>query len=581
MRVSYQHANPHSGRESTLLKFHDEVQGQTTCVLVDAGEDVDVDDLLGEDEYLTAVLLTHAHLDHYRTLGTNLRDGAPIYATPETASAITTRLETGTSHADITDAGAVREALEPVHEWTTVSPDVRVHPVPAGHAPGACGFVLEFSDGDDRHHVLATGDFTERRAAGYPGMQTDVPADAVLLTGATNEDAGDALTDAVATAVRRARAGSTTLATASASTGVHLAYLVAAVAERDSLPVPVTLAGRVATLWDAFGYDHPGVESVPTFDAPDDVLEPGAVTIAGPATPVAGSSERLFGALADDAGATLVQVTSGALEPVRSARCSVYDAQVSNHPDEATVDSVVEQLQPIHVVVTHQQGAAADRYKDRYDSFVWATDDTAAYTLYDDGEWVGPPWVTEATRRRVRASRYGGESATIGLPADATDLPLPTVTRHEEVDLAAEGVDVDRLADALDLDAGVFESGPTADRGDATPDETTPPSESGSDRGLADAADQDRVEGCPDTAATETERSEGVTELLARLDRIEAELTGRRTRATVVDAGDDVTMLRLADNGVATALDHGEVVDVSVRPVEETPDGDGEPDGST
>jgi len=114
MQVSYQHANPHDGRESYLLRFHDEIREQTTCILVDAGEDVDVDDLLGEDEYLSAICLTHAHLDHYRTLESNLRDEAPIYATPETAQAITTRLDTEAEHANLDDPDDVRAAVEPV-----------------------------------------------------------------------------------------------------------------------------------------------------------------------------------------------------------------------------------------------------------------------------------------------------------------------------------------------------------------------------------------------------------------------------------------------------------------------------------
>ena len=63
MNVSYQHANPYDGNESFLLRFEQEM-GQTACILVDAGAGVDIDDLLGDDKYLTAVLLTHAHSDH-------------------------------------------------------------------------------------------------------------------------------------------------------------------------------------------------------------------------------------------------------------------------------------------------------------------------------------------------------------------------------------------------------------------------------------------------------------------------------------------------------------------------------------
>ena len=61
MRVSYQHANPHNCRESTLVRFYDEIRDEMTCILVDIGDGVDVDALPGEDEYLSAICLTHAH----------------------------------------------------------------------------------------------------------------------------------------------------------------------------------------------------------------------------------------------------------------------------------------------------------------------------------------------------------------------------------------------------------------------------------------------------------------------------------------------------------------------------------------
>ncbi|CCQ33395.1 cleavage protein [Halorhabdus tiamatea SARL4B] len=569
MQVSYQHANPYNGRESHLLRFHDEIHDQTTCILVDAGSGVDVDDLLEEDEYLSAILLTHAHLDHYRTLGSNLRDGAPIYATSETAAAITTRLDTDAEHADLANPGDVAAAIEPITDWTTITSDVQIHPVPAGHAPGGCGFVVRFADGDDHHHLLATGDFTTRRAAGYPGLGTDLPVDAVLLTAATNTDFRDQLTGAVGTVLKRASAGSTVLTTSSGSTGVHLAYLLAHVAGATDLTHPVTVAGRVATLWEALEYDHPGVECVPTFEDPDAVLGPGRITIAGPEVPIAGSSERLFDAIEDDAGATLVQVTSGAFDPKRSAGCMVHDYQLSNHPTEETVDSVVEALEPIHVVVTHQRGYVADQYKDKYDSFVWATDDATQYTLYDDG-WSGPPWVTEATRRRVRSRRYTDAGSDIGGSFDTADIPLPTVERHDDVDLVAEGIDTARLAEDLGLDPAVLEESPVAISEERT-DESVAFADGASVSDPAEEmsrSDSPENEQCPDGSTAEADDESGTdsfAEVLDRLDRIEDAVTGTRTTGTVVDAGDGVTLLRLTNESVAEDLTHGQLVELDIQ----------------
>ena len=51
MNVSYHYANPHAGNESFLLRFEREnEQDQTACALVDAGPDVDIEDLLGDGE---------------------------------------------------------------------------------------------------------------------------------------------------------------------------------------------------------------------------------------------------------------------------------------------------------------------------------------------------------------------------------------------------------------------------------------------------------------------------------------------------------------------------------------------------
>src|SRR6056297_2737228 len=162
MNLSYQHANPATGGGSYLLRFTDATLDRTPCLLVDSGVGVDLDSLLSDDEYLAAVLLTHAHLDHYASLADSLRDGAPVYTAEPTANVLENVLTEGEKNYEIGATGSVADAIEPLDDWQTIVPEVEVAPVPAGHTPGAAGFVVRFHDGSRTNHLLFTGDFTMR-----------------------------------------------------------------------------------------------------------------------------------------------------------------------------------------------------------------------------------------------------------------------------------------------------------------------------------------------------------------------------------------------------------------------------------
>ncbi|MFC7078779.1 MBL fold metallo-hydrolase [Halorussus caseinilyticus] len=291
MNLSYQHANPSKGGGSYLLRFRDVTRDRTACVLVDSGVGVDLDALLGDDEYLAAVLLTHAHLDHYATLADSLRDGAPVYAAEPTAKVLEDVLTEGEKNYEIGTTESVTDAIRPLDGWQTLVPDVEAAPVPAGHAPGAAGFVVRFHDGSRANHLLFTGDFTTRRVAGYPGFRTDLPVDvdALFVNVSTTDDFEETLTESLFTIIERARAGSSVLVTASALTAVHYAYLLGHLGERLNQSTPITLAGQAAKLYADFDYDVPNVETVPVFDSANDLLERGAVTFAGPEVPSEGA----------------------------------------------------------------------------------------------------------------------------------------------------------------------------------------------------------------------------------------------------------------------------------------------------
>lgn len=444
VELSYQHANPSNGNESVLLRFGYEGRDGDACLLVDAGAGVSPDRLLAPEDRLVGICLTHAHLDHYRSLPGCLREGVPVYASPETAAMAGDVLDVASEHHDVTDRGDAADAFVGVDGWTTVCPGVRLHPLPAGHAPGAVGFLVRFDDGDGSRDVVVTGDFTRTDCAGAPGFRSDLGSDVELLflTAATAPDPGDALTDALGDALERATAGGRTLVTAGGLTGVHVATLVAAANEELGISVPVRLVGQSAKLYDAVGYDHDAVETVPVFDDPRACLTPGTVTVAGPEVPVDDSSERLYGELKNDADAALVQLVTSGTPPVRNAGCAVSAYELSMHPTESALRSVVEDLEPHQTVLTHCRGT--DEYND-LPTCVWSPGDDAVYPLYRDGSWRTPPWMSSVRRRDT--SETNRLSALAGDVFD--DLPLPSTDRASVPSLAAEGVDADRLADRL------------------------------------------------------------------------------------------------------------------------------------
>lgn len=557
MNVSYQHANPYAGNESYLLRFEQNgSQTQTACVLVDAGENVDVDDLLEEDEYLTAILLTHAHSDHYQSLAANLRDGAPIYTGQATARVLETVLNEAQQYDDsLTGTEAVAEALEPINDWISPVKGLRIAPAPAGHTAGAVGFVLQFESDDHTKTILATGDWTWERAAGYPGFDAGLPVDvgAVFLTTATNDSYEATLTESVGTICERATAGSPVVVSASGLASVQYAYLLGHLARELSRPLSVTLVGHAAKLYNDLDYDVPNVEAVPEFDDPSELLAPETVTIAGPEVPTEGSSGQLFGEIRTDPNATLVQAVAAGDALVPSARCTTYDFEVVAHPTESEVDTLVADLDPTQVVITHQRGRASNRYKDKYSSYVWATGDEGEYTIHEDGQWVAPPWMTTEGIAYVDqddSTSSGWLGETFASPDE--EIPLPACDRiGVDVDLTAEGVDMEVLEQRLRPSDSL----------------SNVPQEAGTaETAQTDSETVSRREAEP---TGDGHSSEAIASILARLDAIESQLEEPTYTARAVDAGDDVTLLRVPDE---VDITHGQAVEVTVQTVS----GDGE-----
>lgn len=452
MDVSFHLLTPDRGNETVLLRFEGPGLDAPACVLVDAGQGATLDDALAAEDELAAVLLTHAHRDHYESIATVHRPDVPVYAGPATAAMGGDVLDVAETEYAVDAVASLRDAVTPMHGWTELAPGIAAHPVPAGHAPGAVGFLVRFADDAvdrDHQYLLCTGDFTERDAAGFPGFRADLEVDvgAAFLTAATDESFESELTTALGTILEQQRSGGRTLVTASGLVSVQLASILVALSDRFELGLTLRIVGHAAKLYAAMEYDADAVEAIPEFDDPTIALSEGAITIAGPEVPTDGrTSDRLFSEIRDDPSAALVQVTGGGVSPRSDGSCFTDGFDLRNHPSAETLRESVRDLEPKQLVLVHTTDGHTGRYNDWLDDgFVWGIDDRDRHELYAEGHWRSPDWMPAApdlsgNRGLLTIDGFDPDTAT-----------LPSVERHDEVRPAAEGVDLDELADRLYL----------------------------------------------------------------------------------------------------------------------------------
>jgi putative mRNA 3-end processing factor len=541
MRLHYQRANPDVGGESVLLRFEGLLPDRTVCVLVNSGRGVHVDELMDESrgEYLGGIIVTNAHPEYYSTLGENAREETPIYAAPDTATILAASL-TGPYPRNIEQREAVLEQLVSANDWSQLVHDLRIRPVPSGHAPGTAGFLFEITEGEDIHTVCLADEFTVRRTAGYPGIDLDFPSDidSLLISGARGADEDEegsftrTLTEAFSTICERVRDNATVLVTADEPTGMHAAYLLGHLGKQLGSPFPVTVTGRTATLCEQLGFTIPNVATLPEYDAPEDVLAPGTVTIADPNAPVQGISGQLFEAIADDPDAAVIRLTTSVATPTSAARCTVQSFPWHNYPDRETLDRVVDSFAPVQLVIGNRYGGREDPDY-AYDSFVWTVNDDLVYTLYDGQGWVAPAEIDPDEEQRIRQPTTDDDER-IALE-EYESSPQPT---RDDIDLAAEGLSIDAVRDRLESRAG------------------------GSWRNTTVSATDG---GTPASTAIDT----SLAKLHEQISTIESTVDQRTYQASVVDAGGDVCLLRMRD---PPSFKHGQDVSFVLSPIDNVPE---------
>jgi putative mRNA 3-end processing factor len=538
MRVSYQNANPHRGHESYYIKFEDVSSTTTNCMLVDSGEGVNVEEDLGDDEYLSAILLTHAHADHYQTLGDNIKDGAKVLTTPATASVLETVLSEASKYAETDGVGwnNIEDSVEPITDWYSLTADVDVRPVSAGHVPGACGYLIRF---DEDRHILSTGDFTFDRAAGYPPLPkyelTELGVDVLFLNASTSES--DGLTESVDSILEQAVSGGHVLVSASGMTCVKYVYILGHLIEEYDMNMSVSIAGQAAKIYEDLEYEVPNVSSHPVYDSTDGILE-SDISVAGPEKPVEGSSKKLFEEIRDDPSAALVRILGSYSRWNETAGCTVMDFKQVNHPTEDELYGFVEDLNPIQTVVQHGE---TRKWGDVFDfTLTWADDKTESRVLYSDGDWESPIWLEEGTYEMIlqkNKSNRGPDMTGIigGDVGEILDSDFPSLERAEEPSLSSEGIQLDEIPQRTSVSSREKEA-------ETEPSEETEDAEATS---------------CETVSAQEVHDT---------LERIENQLNSETHEAVVVDTAGGDLLLRLNEKSPEDlGLKHGEAVEISFR----------------
>ena len=596
MNVSFAHANPATSHESTLLRVSPQ-EGSSKVYLIDAGNGVSPDGLVGPDESLDGVFLTHAHVDHYAGLGSILSetdgDETPLYTSPATATVLERLYTEADRYQNLGGAEPVSDALSPIEGWTALDDEVAVLPVPAGHTPGAAGYLFRIEDAQNHETVtvLVTGDFTDRSVAGYPGLRTPdgIEIDVVIANASTAESFEEELTGALDTVLERALGGATTLVAAGGLTGVHAAYLLGNLVTELDRRLTINLVGQAAKLYEALNYEVPSVTVHEEFADTDEVLEPGAVTIAGPEAPFQGSCKRLYGAISDDPDAVFVQFATSGTAPANDGTCASHYVELPNHPTEEAFVETVERNLPRHLILKHAHPSEAKELGSSFDNlFYWANDDPNEHLLYGDGNWYSPPWVSDSEATRIRRRNYRASGSRIPLDQPVEKLPDVPLERGS-VDLEAEGIDVGTLRDRFESTIGATmpgETSVTTDSESATADSesatmTPKPATTDSEPATTDGGSGAVVEDSGGSAGPTGADADGLEtrfdDVDSRLDTVEESLgelldrvssNGKVSVPGTVIRQDDLILVRV-DSGVLEGagleLEDGEEVRVSIE----------------
>ncbi|MFB6283788.1 MAG: MBL fold metallo-hydrolase [Halobacteria archaeon] len=401
MQIKFQKINPRSGDESVLIKVVTDGYQDNPCILIDSGKNVDATKHINDNEYLAAILLTHPHIDHYLTIDKNLQDGARIHTSKQTKQILKHSFD---KNPELNSKNHILEKIQTVEDWSQITPEIEVKPIPAGHAPGAVSYYIDING----ERILSTGDFSFESMGGWPGFPQihEIPEiDALFVNTVSSENpGGGGFTKPVEKILDMAISGSDTVVAANTTNCLTVTYLLGKLIQLKNLGLSVCVAGTPASLYQEFGYQLDKVEAVEEFGHPSDLLDSYDIVVASGPTLKHGSSARIFEEVKSDSTSFVAQILAGDSREVGQTQCTFSRFRPDTHADFPDVCRLVDEVKPMHAVVMHGDHKPVE---DVEDVFVWSEDTSNKHVLYTDRDgWKPMPWLEVGDRIKENNQVY-------------------------------------------------------------------------------------------------------------------------------------------------------------------------------
>ncbi|MEZ3117899.1 MBL fold metallo-hydrolase [Halobaculum sp. MBLA0147] len=420
MDIEFQPLNPGEGNQSFRLCIS--VLDEETEFLVDPGFGFETERV--PQRSVDGILLTHAHADHYYSIGDVAGPDTRVFTSPTTADLLPIAYDRS-SHGELRS-----EWIVGLRDWVHFGNHVAIAPVPSGHAPGAVGFLIRVTGVQDATTILVVGDWTPTPLGGQPPLPVSelekLEIDILFASVATGDcDIQRSAGSTVGQMLAAAADGNRVVVPVPGPLGAQVGSQIARVSEELAIDVSTTAVGRVGKLLGATERIGAGVETVPVFGDPEDVVDEGQITLAAPADGRGGSANAVLNYVDTPDrrdGSVVYQFPDYSSRVADVVGTPVTDARIATHPTTEAIGELIDTLQPVHTVGTHLRRGGSEF--ERFDSIFWSAHDAEVYTLVENGQWQYPRWMGKGLHSRTHDT-----DTTV----DPTDRVAPEDWRDRDV----------------------------------------------------------------------------------------------------------------------------------------------------